>query len=367
MNIFVTRHGETDWNTYWKLQGRSDTELNQKGREQAELTKKGFDEAGIVFDRVYSSPLKRALETAVLMTGKSETEIIKDDRIIEFSFGKAEGKTPDERNNDPELQNFHFFFDDPEKYVAENDAESFESALSRTLNFWQEEIKPLEKNPEIKNILVVTHGGTMQSLLLNIDGRKLCDYWKVRMSNCTMNKILLEDGEFKIEYTGKVFYSVKDGEDNSAGFINNSLSKESLISLNPIQKEIQKAIEMHKEKALCTEAIIAKKIRDNLHLDGKNKAGLSMNDVEQALAALSVKDLFYSIHLNSANDLLLKKDSKTKYLDQDARRRRLACEKSMVILSNGDVAKNKNNKQKAKKKINRTETRKLNINNYDFD
>lgn len=365
MNIFVTRHGETDWNTYWKLQGRSDTELNQKGRQQAESTRKGFDEAGIVFDRVYSSPLKRALETAVLMTGKSETEIIKDDRIIEFSFGKAEGKTPDERNNDPELQNFHFFFDDPEKYVAENDAESFESALSRTLNFWQEEIKPLEKNPEIKNILVVTHGGTMQSLLLNIDGRKLCDYWKVRMSNCTMNKISLNNGFFSVEYTGKIFYPGTANDDVAAGFVTKEDKKTN--ELNLIQVEILKALEQHSEKALCTEAIIAKKIRDNLHLDGKNKAGLSMNDVEQALAALSVKDLFYSIHLNSANDLLLKKDSKTKYLDQDARRRRLACEKSMVILSNGDVAKNKNNKQKAKKKINRTETRKLNINNYDFD
>ena len=48
-------------------------------------------------------PLKRALETAMLMTGKPEDKIIKDDRIIEFCFGKAEGKTPAEREADPEL------------------------------------------------------------------------------------------------------------------------------------------------------------------------------------------------------------------------------------------------------------------------
>lgn len=219
MNIYLTRHGETDWNTYWKLQGRSDTVLNEKGRKQASLSHDGLVAAGISFDRVYSSPLKRAVETAVLMSGKNESEVIKDDRIIEYSFGKAEGKTPEERDKDPELKDFHNFFDDPENYVAAFDAESFESGLARTKKFWQEEILPLEKNPEIKNILIVTHGGTMQSLLLNLDGRELKDYWKTKMSNCTMNKIILENGKFTIEYTGKLFYPTDGMTDNSAGFI----------------------------------------------------------------------------------------------------------------------------------------------------
>lgn len=217
MNIYVTRHGETEWNTYWKLQGRSNTVLNEKGREQAYLTHNGFVEAGISFDRIYSSPLKRAVETAVLMTEKSESEIIKDDRLIEFCFGKAEGKTPDERNEDPELKDFHLFFDEPEKYVALEGAEPFESVLKRTAAFWEDEIKPLEKT-EIQNILVVTHGGTMQSLLLHIDGRSLKDYWKTKMSNCTINKIVLENGCFRLEYTGKVFYSEDKSKKSADGF-----------------------------------------------------------------------------------------------------------------------------------------------------
>lgn len=217
MNIYVTRHGETEWNTYWKLQGRSNTVLNEKGREQACLTHNGFVEAGISFDRIYSSPLKRAVETAVLMTEKSESEIIKDDRLIEFCFGKAEGKTPDERKEDPELKDFHLFFDEPEKYVALEGAEPFESVLKRTAAFWEDEIKPLEKT-EIQNILVVTHGGTMQSLLLHIDGRSLKDYWKTKMSNCTINKIVLENGCFRLEYTGKVFYSEDKSKKSADGF-----------------------------------------------------------------------------------------------------------------------------------------------------
>lgn len=220
MNIYVTRHGETEWNTYWKLQGRSNTVLNEKGREQACLTHNGFVEAGISFDRIYSSPLKRAVETAVLMTEKSESEIIKDDRLIEFCFGKAEGKTPDERNEDPELKDFHLFFDEPEKYVALEGAEPFESVLKRTAAFWEDEIKPLEKTG-IQNILVVTHGGTMQSLLLHIDGRSLNDYWKTKMANCTINKIVLENGCFRLEYTGKVFYREDKSKKLADGFFSN--------------------------------------------------------------------------------------------------------------------------------------------------
>ncbi len=206
MNIFITRHGETDWNTFGKLQGRSDTVLNHKGIMQAKLTRKGFEENEIFFDRVYSSPLKRALKTASLMSGKSENTIIKEPRIIEFNFGIAEGKTPKERNLEPRLRDFHYFFDNPPLYKPADDAESFESVLFRTSDFLENEIKPLEKNSKFKNILIVTHGGTMQSLLMHIDGRKLQDYWKVKMPNCTVNKIVLINGKFQIEYTGKIFY-----------------------------------------------------------------------------------------------------------------------------------------------------------------
>lgn len=135
--------------------------------------------------------------------------------------------------------------------------------------------------------------------------------------------------------------------------------------LNQIQNEILKAIEQHSAKALCTEAIIAKKVRDNNSIDGKQKAGLAVADVEKVVAVLESKNLFYSVHLNSANDILLKKDTETKYLDQDAKHRRLASEKSMSVLSNGDLSSKKKNKDKPKQK--RTESKKLNINNYDFD
>lgn len=61
MNIYVIRHGQTPWNVERRLQGRSDTDLNEIGREMAIETGKAFQK--VHFDVVFTSPLKRARET----------------------------------------------------------------------------------------------------------------------------------------------------------------------------------------------------------------------------------------------------------------------------------------------------------------
>lgn len=137
--------------------------------------------------------------------------------------------------------------------------------------------------------------------------------------------------------------------------------------LNQIQNEILKALEQHAEKSLCTEAFIAKTIRDNIKIEGKNKAGLSLMDIEKVVEVLGNKGAFYSVHINSANDILVKKDSETKLTDADSKHRRLASEKSMSVLSNKDLSQTKKSKGKPKNKPNRTESKKLNVNDYFLD
>ena len=53
MEMYIIRHGLTDWNKAGRLQGRVDTPLNEEGRAQAETVRKQFEELGIKFDRVY--------------------------------------------------------------------------------------------------------------------------------------------------------------------------------------------------------------------------------------------------------------------------------------------------------------------------
>lgn len=138
--------------------------------------------------------------------------------------------------------------------------------------------------------------------------------------------------------------------------------------MNQIQQEITKALIQLSEKALIPEAVIAKKIRENLKFNGKPKAGLCFGDVEAAAFYIEENnDLHYSVHLNSANDLLLKQSEKAEGLSADARKRRLASEKSMSVLTNGDVKSALSGKPDGSKPYKkRTEKKRMNINkNYD--
>ena len=145
--------------------------------------------------------------------------------------------------------------------------------------------------------------------------------------------------------------------------------------MNQIQEEIAKAILQLSEKSLITEALIAKKIRENIKLQGKQKAGLAFIDIEAAILYIEENNnLHFALHLNSANDILIKQADSAAGLEGDARKRRLASEKSMSVLTNGDVKKAKESKSGGGKNgpkphSKRTDKKRLNVNkNYeDFD
>ncbi|MBC7420111.1 MAG: histidine phosphatase family protein [Bdellovibrio sp.] len=95
-NIYVIRHGETDWNKNSRFQGRTDIKLNDQGREQAALLRPVMQQLQI--ESVYASSLARAYETAEIATGDLKLTIQKEDRLRETNIGEAEGMTIDEIN-----------------------------------------------------------------------------------------------------------------------------------------------------------------------------------------------------------------------------------------------------------------------------
>ena len=139
-----------------------------------------------------------------------------------------------------------------------------------------------------------------------------------------------------------------------------------MTDLTPIQKEIVTALEQMKEKSLITEANLAKKIRENAKIQGKNKAGLCLKDLELCLEHLSQNNqLNFALHLNSANDILIKKEENFKLLESDAKKRRQSSEKSISVLTNSDLQNKKSAKTISKK---RTDRKKLHFNNIeDFE
>lgn len=136
--------------------------------------------------------------------------------------------------------------------------------------------------------------------------------------------------------------------------------------LTLIQKKIAGALEQLKEKSLITEAVLAKKIRENAKIQGKNKAGIFLKDLETCVEYLGENNqLYFSIHVNSANDVFLKKEDNYKAMDNDARKRRQASEKSISVLTDSDL-KGKSSGMKNLQK--RTDRKKIDFRNYkDFE
>ena len=102
MRIFIVRHGQTEKNRTNLLQGRSDVPLNDVGRQQAEELGERLRAAGIGFDRVYTSPLIRAMQTAELIAGGAPQTV--EERLIEMDYGPYEGMSL--KDPDPEIRRF---------------------------------------------------------------------------------------------------------------------------------------------------------------------------------------------------------------------------------------------------------------------
>lgn len=203
MKVYFMRHGETDWNIVKRIQGTTDIPLNQNGLLLAEKTAAEMNRQGIRFDRIYSSPLIRAKQTAELMNKFSNVEIKYDDRIREFCFGKGEGITFEEIKVNPEYKMLRNWFLSPADYKAEKGAESYESFFGRIDDFLDNEIRPIEK--ECGSVLVVCHGGVVRGLLKQMLGWSVERFAETKIPNCGINLMNLENGIFSLEYSAKIF------------------------------------------------------------------------------------------------------------------------------------------------------------------
>src|SRR5512135_675959 len=92
LTVYFVRHGETDWNVEGRLQGLTDTPLNQKGIAQASLIASRLaGEPG--FAAIYTSPLRRAYVTGEIVGARLGLAPQPDDRLTERGLGDFEGLT----------------------------------------------------------------------------------------------------------------------------------------------------------------------------------------------------------------------------------------------------------------------------------
>ena len=87
--IILARHGETEWNVKEVFRGRIDIELNETGVKQAELLAEYLGEANL--DAIYTSPLKRALETAKTIAGYHKLDVDIAPGLVDLNYGEWQG------------------------------------------------------------------------------------------------------------------------------------------------------------------------------------------------------------------------------------------------------------------------------------
>lgn len=150
-HIYVTRHGQTDWNLIPKVQGITDIPLNKIGIEQAHTLSREVKRYGI--DTILYSPLSRASQTAKIVSIENNIPCREDARLTEQNFGEFEGF--DCSSACKTFMEAKMRFADTYKT-----GESMLQLAKRVYNLLDE----LKKIPEDKNILLITHGGVVRMI-----------------------------------------------------------------------------------------------------------------------------------------------------------------------------------------------------------
>ncbi len=155
--LYTLRHGLTELNRSKRTGGRLDAPLIEEGRRQAEDARANFD--GTPLDVVIASSLRRAIETAQIVTGWDRGRILIDEAAIERSFGEMEGLTQDEIR-----VRFPFVVYLPIEHVRYSlnppGGESFDALRARARAFLEKTLRAHRG----RRILVSSHQNFMQQL-----------------------------------------------------------------------------------------------------------------------------------------------------------------------------------------------------------
>jgi len=174
MELYLIRHGETLWNAENRLQGTVDIDLNENGRAKAIALGQQLD--SVTFERIYSSPLTRAYETACLIRGRKNQLIQRDERLREISFGEMEGHLYTEWID--EKCPFKYFFTNPDLYTPPAKGESLENLCARTKDFIIKEIEPLyDSSKSDQKIMIVAHGALNKGIMCYLENNDKAHFW----------------------------------------------------------------------------------------------------------------------------------------------------------------------------------------------
>jgi broad specificity phosphatase PhoE len=177
MLMFMVRHAESTWNPMKKIQGQRDPQLSAYGKKEAGLLAKRFK--GLSFGAVYTSPLKRAYQTAEIVVGK-KTPIIQEEGLNEISLGEWEGKTLRRiRKEYGEMFDRWAVRPTRIRVPGGEDFKSFVRRVKRTLS-------SIESAHKGCNVLAVCHGGVISTYATVVLNLPPDDVWCLTVKNASL-------------------------------------------------------------------------------------------------------------------------------------------------------------------------------------
>ena len=171
MQIYVARHGQTQWNVDLKVCGRTDIPLTETGIQQAKVLAE--DAANKNIDLIIVSPMLRARQTAAVVAEKCQIPVVVDDRLIEQDYGEYEG-----------VDRLHPGF----LHCKRNFGTRYpggESMLDLACRIYSLLDEIPQKDPD-KVVLLVCHGGVMRTIRTYFEDMTNEEYFGYSASNALL-------------------------------------------------------------------------------------------------------------------------------------------------------------------------------------
>lgn len=190
MKLILVRHGETVWNSEGRVQGASDIALSETGREQIHKLAAALKDESL--DAIFSSPLRRAHETALILGRFHSREIRLEEGLMEMNQGDFEGLSFNELRKDhgPFLKQW---IADPASVRMPN-GETLSELQDRA---WQAVLNILAGCEG--TALAVSHNFAITTILCKIQGIALKDFRRLRVDPASKSVVRFRQGAARIE------------------------------------------------------------------------------------------------------------------------------------------------------------------------
>jgi broad specificity phosphatase PhoE len=189
MELILIRHGETIWNKEGRVQGLSDIELSDVGLNQAHKLALSIQDINI--RAIYSSPMKRAYQTAQIINEIHNAPIYLEPGLMEMDQGDFEGLTFKEIKA-CEKDFLQQWIQDAAAVTMPN-GESLAGLQKRA---WSVVANIIDKN---ENALIVSHNFTIAAILCKISGISLSQFRKVCVGTASKTMVSLQNGSASID------------------------------------------------------------------------------------------------------------------------------------------------------------------------